>query len=949
MGTDALRFAVYGGPRVWSGDAELDLGPPQRRLLLALLMVAAGDAVGMDVIVETLWEQDPPDTALNVVHRHVGQLRRSLEPELSSRQPGSYVAAAGTGYRLTVSESQLDLLELRSLLAGPSDAACVTRAVEVAADRAGGRLPSRLALESLLAALEADRAAAGIAAAALVSRLGDRSVARRLLPGVQAIAHDHLFDEPLQAALIRILVAAGRRADALAHFGNVRALMDEELGLEPGPDLQAAQQESLADPVSAPAPTGSAVPPAAESVSARPAQLPVHSVDVVGRDDELAEVTARLRATGRSSVVCAVTGMGGLGKTTLALRCAQEVADDFPDGQLYAQLHGYDEEVAPTAAHDVLRGFLVALGVAAGQVPGELDDRAALFRSLVARSRVLVLLDNARDSEQVRPLLPGGAGCGVLVTSRRRLDELAFAGAFVLPLGELDRAEGLALLRSRIGAARVDAEPDAADAVVAACDGLPLALSIVAAQIARYRDVTLQELLDRLGEPSATLDALSGGARATDLRRILSWSHDALSEPAAQMFRCVGTLPGNELSLLAAVSLAGVDVASARSSLDELAGANLVTEVAPARFQIHQLLQAYARELLPDDEAAAARRRLVGHYVGTVRNAYLLHGRPPLCPLPEAAANTSPETFRRLGEAHAWYHREQPLLAALTLQCAAAGAAVESALLVLDARPLAQHSSPAGDLLPLATAALGAVQRAGGPGALAAELRRDRGLLLCRSGQRARGHDELVAALTAFEELGDAAGQASTLRNLARNARFAGDPATELEFARRSVEVARRELDGAAESVALTVLTESLTASGLLDEAVVSGRRSVELTRAHRVVAWEPHALEALADAYAAAGDFDSAIAHITEAHDIESQQGLGRGASITETRHHLYLAEFQYGAGDREAALASYSRYVERAEAFGPLSDSVAIVDPTEAALGDLDRVRRRIAELGG
>jgi DNA-binding SARP family transcriptional activator/tetratricopeptide (TPR) repeat protein len=947
MAVDALRLAVYGGPRAWRGDTELDLGPPQRRLLLTLLMVAARGAVGMDLIIETLWERDPPDTAVNVVHRHIGQLRRLLEPELTNREPGSYVAAAGTGYRLNVSASELDLLEVRALLA-EKDPSSVERAVGLAAHRAGSRLPPTLTMEGLLAPWEADRVAAGIAAATRATSLGDIGGARRLLPAIQGIAHDHPFDEPLQAALVSTLVATGRRADALAHYAAVRALMDEELGLEPGPELQSAQQQALTDALTDPADTDAERTHAQPRVH-RPAQLPVHTVDVVGRHEERTQVITRLGSVGRAPAVCAVTGMGGVGKTTLALLCAQDVVDDFPDGQLYADLHGYDDGVAPTAPADVLRGFLVALGVLATEVPADLDDRAALFRSLVADSRMLVVLDNARDAAQVRPLLPGGRQCGVMVTSRQRLDELAAVAAFVLPLDPLDHGAGLELLRGRAGPARVDAEPDAADAVVEACAGLPLALSIVAAQAARYRDVGMDEILGQLAGASATLDALSGGGPATDLRRALSWSYDALSAPAAHLFRCTGVQPGLEVPLLPAVSLAGVDVAAARRALDELARVNLVSEVAPSRYQAHQLLKAYARELLTDGEAHNARRRLVDHYLGTLRSAYLMYGRPPLCPLPEAADGTSPESFASLGEALAWYQRERRALAALTLQSAEAGDAVESALLVLDSRPLAQHSAPAGDLLPLTTAALNAVLTSGRHPLLAAELRRNLGLLLCRSGDRARGHVELVQALAEFETIEDVAGEATTLRNLARNARFTGDPATELDFARRSVEVTRREHDEAAEAVALTVLTESLTHSALHDEAVATGRRSIDLARAHGVVAWEPRALRALAIAYAAAGNFEAAIEHLTEAHDVERREGMSRGPSVTESLHQLYLAEFQYGVGDRPAAIASYRRYLERAERYGALSASVAIVDPAEAELGDPERVRRRIAELGG
>ena len=430
---------------------------------------------------------------------------------------------------------------------------------------------------------------------------------------------------------------------------------------------------------------------------------------------------------------------------------------------------------------------------------------------------------------------------------------------------------------------------------------------------------------------------------------MLSWSYDGLSEQAAHLFRCTGVHPGPGLSVLTAVSLAGVDVGGARRALDELARANLVTEVAPSRFFASQLLRAYAAELLPENERLTVRGRLLGHYLGTRPQRVPPPRAPSAMALPETVAGVSPETFSSLGEAHAWYLRERQSLAALVVATASAGQAVESACLVLDARPIAQHHAPAGDLLPLTRAALDAVETGGGPGLLAAELRRDLGLLLCRSGERDRGRDELAHALAEFEEIGDAAGQSTTLRNLSRAARFDGDLDNALDYARASVALARRELDEATEAVQLTILAEALTASGRLDEGVSAAERSVELARRHQVVAWQPHALESLAHAHAANGDYARALVHLSEAHEIEHRNGLGSGPSLTETRHHLYLAEYQSAAGDKEAAIASYRHYLQRVQRFGPLSASVAVIDPTEAALGNPDRVRGRIIELGG
>jgi DNA-binding SARP family transcriptional activator/tetratricopeptide (TPR) repeat protein len=950
MGTEELRFVILGGPQVWRDGVELDLGPPQRRQLLALLMVAAGGAVGIDVVFDVLWERDPPDTALNVVHRHVGQLRRLLEPSLTSRQPGAYVAAAGTGYRLAVTAENFDLLELRQLLKR-GDRASVERGLEVAARRAGAGLTAATAMEALLAPAEADRVAAGLAAGALVARLGDVHEARRLEPAIQAIAHDHPFDEPLQAALVRTMVAAGRRADALAHFSAVRALLDDELGLEPAPELQAAQLEALAEPEPSTAQVDSADAEAVSPAPAvRPAQLPVHTLEVVGRDAELARLEARLRDLEHGSAVCAVTGMGGVGKTAVALQCAQHVLDAFPDGQLYANLHGYDEQSGPSDPGDVLRSFLVALGAAGADLPTGEEDRGALFRSQVADKRLLVVLDNARDSAQVRPLLPGGRGCRVLVTSRRRLDELVAAGAYAEQLQRLSTEAALGLLTTRIGRARVEAVPHAARAIVEACLGLPLALSVVAAQAGRYRDLPLGERAGQLGEPAATLDALSGGAPATDLRRVLSLSYAALSDPAALLFRCVGVYPGRDLSLLVAASLSGLDTRATRAALDELARANLLDEVAPSRFQVHDLLRAYARELVGDAESEAAGRRLVAHYVGSVRNAYLQYGRPPVVPLPPGPPRVTPETFGSAGESVAWYLRERATLTVLVDRAAEAGLTVECALLALDARPMAQYWAAAGELKPVTRAALVALTRdpsvrstpAGT--VLEAELRRDLGMLMYRTGEGEEGLVEVQQALVVYEELGDLIGQANTLRNLSSAAIHAGDLERAVALARRCVDQARRSGDEAAVGTALSALVEALVAAGEYGEGVEAGEAALDLCRRHGVRMGESNLVNQLAAARAGLGDFRGAIEVVSEYRALTRSLGLGSGTM--DTWQTLLEAEFHYASGDRQAALASYRDYLDRAKV-SPVTVTLAGFRPADVELGDRERVEARIDEL--
>ena len=292
-----------------------------------------------------------------------------------------------------------------------------------------------------------------------------------------------------------------------------------------------------------------------------------------------------------------ISGTAGVGKTALAVHFAHLVAADFPDGQLYVNLRGAHPAAAPAIPEDAIRGFLGAFGLRPDQVPQDADAQAALLRSLLAGRRVLVVLDNASDEQQVRPLLPGSAGCLTVVTSRRQMAGLAAVeGASLLDLDVLSETESLQLLAARLGLERVDDEQEAAARVSALCARLPLALCVVAARAAARSGVPLAALADELGRGNA-LDALETGDQASSVRAVLSWSYRSLSQPAATMFRLLGLHDGPDITLPAAASLAGMPRPQARAALGELARASLLTEHRSGRHACHDLLRAYAAEL----------------------------------------------------------------------------------------------------------------------------------------------------------------------------------------------------------------------------------------------------------------------------------------------------------------------------------------------------------------
>jgi tetratricopeptide (TPR) repeat protein/transcriptional regulator with XRE-family HTH domain len=353
-----------------------------------------------------------------------------------------------------------------------------------------------------------------------------------------------------------------------------------------------------------------------------PAQLPADVIGFAGRGDQLGRLTELLDGGDRPAavVISAIAGTAGVGKTALAVHWAHQVLDRFPDGQLYVNLRGFDPGGAAATPGEVVRSFLDALDVSEQRMPAGLDAQAALYRSLLTERRMLVLLDNARDAEQVRPLLPGTPGCLVLVTSRNRLTGLiAGAGAVALPLDLLSPDEARDLLARRIGVDRTAAEPAAVDEIIERCARLPLALAVVAARAAIQPGVSLVALAAELRRLQDRLDTLTTGDPGTDVRSVFSWSYQQLSEPAARLFRLLGVHPGPDLTASAAASLAGIPPAQARPVLAELVRAHLVTGRADGRYALHDLLRAYAGELAtsdePPDDRHVAVRRLLDHYL----------------------------------------------------------------------------------------------------------------------------------------------------------------------------------------------------------------------------------------------------------------------------------------------------------------------------------------------
>ncbi|MFJ9897565.1 AfsR/SARP family transcriptional regulator [Streptomyces sp. NPDC091280] len=708
-GIKPFRFSLLGPLRAWRGSAEVALGPPQQRAVLAMLLLGRGQAIGVAELVAGVWGATAPRGAVAMVRTYVSRLRKLFEPERAPGLPSGLLVSIGDGYALRTDRVSSDLAEFE---------AAVTRAerLRAAGDAAGALHSLRTALTvgdgAALAGVPgpyADSARTAFAERrlrALESRLSvELELGRHeaAVPELLALRDAHPLREAVSELLLTALYRSGRQAEALEAYASTCRVLADELGIDPGPSLRAVHARILAaDPALArPAPPGpsgdTAAPqrpgqvtgaepdlpsPGRRAGVVSPAQLPADLPLFTGRRTELDYLSGLLPAGDGppgTAVVGVVDGMAGSGKTALAVHWAHRIAHRFPDGSLHVNLRGYDPSGSRVSPGTAIEMFLVALGVTPQAVPEGLDAQAALYRSILADRRVLIVLDNARDAEQVRPLLPGTPGSLVIVTSRNRLGGLvAKHGAHPLTPGLLSTEESYELLSRRLGGARVDAEPAAVAAIVELCARLPLALAIVAARAAHHPGFRLADIAQELRYHHGSLDAFVGEDPGTDARAVFSWSYRALSPEAAGLFRRLALHPGPDITTAAAVALAGAPPRGVRALLTELTGASLLIERAPGRFVFHDLLRAYSGELadVEDGESArgAAVLRMHDHFLRTAHNASsVLDPFRESIALPPNTTGSAPLRFNDRAEATTWLRTERYVLGAIVEHAAAHG------------------------------------------------------------------------------------------------------------------------------------------------------------------------------------------------------------------------------------------------------------------------------------
>ncbi|WP_435220407.1 BTAD domain-containing putative transcriptional regulator [Streptomyces sp. Tue6028] len=613
-----LRFSVLGPVRAWRGEEPVPVGSRQQQALLAALLIHGGRTMTAAELIEALWGEEPPQHALAALRTYASRLRKVLSREVLVTDSGGYAIRG-------LAESGLDLTVARELAADAERA-----------KNAGDHRHAREVLERTLSLWDGESLATvpGPHAATQRERLEEwrlQLLESRLdmdlelgchaeaVSELTALTAAHPVRERLRELLMLALYRSGRQAEALAVYADTRRLLAQELGLDPHPGLQELQQRILqADPGLA-EPSAPLAPEHA-AVSVRLAQLPATVPDFTGRASFVAELCEVLaREQGR---VMALAGIGGVGKTTLAVHVAHQVREAFPDGQLYVDLQG----AGPRAAEPetVLGSFLRALGMADAAIPDSLEERATLYRSLLDGRRLLVLLDNAIDATQVRPLLPGTEGCAALVTSRVRMVDLA--GAHLIDLDVLSPEEALQLFARIVGVERVASEREAALDVVAACGFLPLAIRIAACRLAARRTWTVAVLAAKLADERWRLDELRAGDLA--VKATFELGYGQLEPAQARAFRLLGLADGPDVSLPAAAALLDLPEGATEDVLESLVDASLLESAAPGRYRYHQLLRLYARACAerdeqPPSEREAALSRLLDFYLATVSRVYV--------------------------------------------------------------------------------------------------------------------------------------------------------------------------------------------------------------------------------------------------------------------------------------------------------------------------------------
>jgi DNA-binding SARP family transcriptional activator len=1004
-----MRFRMLGPLEVWSEEGWMAISAPKWRSLLACLLLRRGQLVSTDSLILELWGDNPPAKANNLVSIYVHRLRR-----LIGDTEGRTLVHRAPGYMLRVGPDDTDMQEFESLVADGRSA--------LAADpeSAAGLLTEALGLwrgplladvpQSALITTEAERADELRLAASELRIEADLACGRsaQVIPELRRLVAENRIREGLWLLLMRALDEAGRHAEALETYTQARQAISEELGVDPGAELQRLYADLLAadassasasapsrkrpgrtepaaktdravrDPLQTGAPgagpgrdeadadetdadiplgevpgtisIGTFAEPALAPVAAalvqstaaegpagppipRPTQLPADIGDFTGREVHVRHLCGMLvqESAGSSGAVriAVVAGAAGLGKTTLAVHAAHQVRDQFPDGQLYVDLSGASSQ--PVAPGEVLARFLRDLGVEGDKVPVGDDERAALYRTRLTGRRVLIVLDNARDAAQVRPLLPGSASCAVLVTTRRRPTDLA-STRFV-DLNVLEDDEALALFTRVVGDERPAAEPDATAEVLLACAGLPLAIRICAARLAARQRWKIATMANRLRNEQRRLDEMKTGDLA--VRASFQVTYESLQTvgygtDSARAFRLLGLWQGPSISLPAAAALLGEPEDDIAEALETLVDANLLESPAPDCYRFHDLLRFYATERARAEESEADRgeavARLLRWYLATAHvGAGIASPHRYRVPLGDEPA-VAPMSLASVEDVLAWYDSERENVLAAIRQAAATGLHDVAWPLAATLYPVFNRRNNWTDCI--------IANRIGVASARLDGHRWGEAWALQNLGQGlARLRDKealsvLEQALAICREIGDRAGEARTAISLADAYHKLRGPEAALEHSLHGLAVLREVGNPSLLGIGLNNHGEFCLELGRLDEAAECFREARGIWE--RIGGYgEGYALHNLGRVHLESGRPEDAIAALAEAHRAHQSSGHLEGQAIALK----YLGYARHAAGDDEKARQAWTAALVIFESLGADSD-VAEIRSALAAL---------------
>jgi DNA-binding SARP family transcriptional activator/tetratricopeptide (TPR) repeat protein len=907
-----LRVDVLGDLRITVDGTPLVPCQPRQRAVLAVLAMRSPHPVSRDELIDAVWGDDPPSSASGSLHTYISALRRLVEPDLPSRARGRLIITTDSGYACALAPS--DLREFEDMIAAARRSGrCeeLRSALGIWRGTALSDVPGPFA-ERQRARLEEARLSAVEDWAAAAIETGAHA---EVVDALTRVVADHPVRERVVRLLMLALSRSGRQAEALAAFRDVRAALVGQLGVEPGPELQEQHERILRG---------------TPSRSVRPAQTTHDTIGFVGREDEIAELCARLNGAGpRTVVISAIDGTGGIGKTALAVHVAHLLVDRFPDGQLFIDLQGFAPNSTPLSPDEALRRLLVGLGVDQKTLPDDLDGRAGMYRSVLAGRRALVLLDNAFNAEQVRPLLPGVSSSAVLVTSRNRLSGLVVSGgAHRVTLDVLPAAEALALLRSIIGH-RVDAEPQAALELVRLCCALPLALRVAAERVSFGPNRTLAALVQELA--AERLDVLEAD-ETTAVRATFSWSYRALAPEAARMFRLLGLHPGPSPSLGAAAALAGSSSREARKLLDVLCAGHLVDEIALRRYNFHDLLRTYAHEKALDDEPAPGKAvdRLLCWYLHSADAAdrMLFPGRRRMA-LPQLPDDVHPEEFGGADEARSWLRSEYSNLIAAITFAAQSGNTELAARLPLALMSFFEFDSRFDDGVAMYRIGLEAAASSGDVRAEAV-LCNNIGILHSVRREYDDGERWFQRSLPLWQAISDEHGEGQALINLAgvHVGRGTGDPAAAAQHLLRALEIFTRLDHQLGRVFAMTHLTTVYKRMKRLDDALAAGTEAAATARELGAEVIEAATLSDLGRLHEDLGDFPAALA----CHEAALEIHCRLNNQLREARDRLCVAYVCRELGQYERMRHEHTRAFAMLEELNP-----AEVEQERAAFGPL------------